>query len=367
MAPGAQNAGDGGSTRDGGQTSDGGPADGGVSDGGGGDGSAGTTTPCSETAQAPAGGSISIDAAFGLVGLCNGWIVIGDHDKNQLVRRNVVTGEIHSIAQLDSQPKAMVLDVANDLVYTALNGNGIAKLDLGSLSLHLIGGANADDIALGNDGQVLGIAVGQSYVAQLFVFDGRGESLLTSMSLSYPFSGGLIAYDRARDQLIAGGVGVDPGGLARFAFDPVALTATLQQHVDDIGDNCKQLSLSPDGTHTALACGGGNTNLGYNIADYRSDDFTLFDGDFVVGAYPTGAVFSPDGRYFAASDTQNLKIYDATTKSLVKTVARQGSCVYGQAGYVTFSVGSSFAFMLTPSCNADGITGPGILTWTTVP
>ena len=56
-----------------------------------------------------------------------------------------------------------------------------------------------------------------------------------------------------------------------------------------------------------------------------------------------------------------------TTKQILKTVAREGYCPYGQARRVAFSIGGKWAFMVTPTCNFDPGRGPGFLTYTTVP
>jgi hypothetical protein len=305
------------------------------------------------------------------IGLCDGWVVVADHDGSQIGFFNPVTHLTASPIALDGTPGRLALDEENDLLYATLSpATKIAKIDLKSGGVQYIEGADIAMLAIGNDGQVLGVSRAAMGPPQLTVFDGPNGTIAATIDLSMSTDGTLIAFDRARSLIVTGASGstsVDPwdSSLNRFAFDPQALSVAFQESIPDVGINGEDLLTSHDGLHTVFPCGKGNDGA-YSLIDYHTDDFSMSFGSWDIGPYPESAAFSPDGRHLATTNILQLQIWDASTYTKVSDA---DGCYYSGSPYyrVRFSRGGKIAFLITSSCYEINSKNVGLLTYLTIP
>jgi hypothetical protein len=305
--------------------------------------------------------------ATDLIGLCDGWTLVADHDQKQLGFFNPVTHESAPPIPLEGSPGRLAFDEENALVYATLSPDTkIAKIDLTTGAVHYISGEDAAMLAIGNNGQVLGVNITPNGPPRLTVFDGRLETITARIDLSGSTDGTLIAFDRARNLVVtgaSGATGVHPwySDMNRFAYDPQSATVALQESVSYVAINGFDLRMSPDGLHTVFPCGHGNDGA-YSLFDFHTDDFTMNYGTWSIGLYPVSAAFSPDGRFLAATDTMKLAVWDASTYTML---TQANGCYYsGSPQYqVAYSRGGGVAFLLTSGCYRINGVNVGLLTY----
>jgi len=307
------------------------------------------------------------DGATDLVGLCDGWVALADHDNNQLGFLNAVTHHVGSPIALDGSPGRLALDAEHDILYATLSpATKIARIDLRSSEVHYISGFDAAMLAIGNNGQVLGVNRPMIGPPQLTVFDGTNETILATVDLSMSTDGTLIAFDRGRNLIVtaaSGATSADPwySSMNRFAFDPQKLAVTFQETIPDVGINGEDLLVAPDGLHVIFPCGMGNDG-DYSLTDFHTDDFSKSNGSWPIGAYPASAAFSPDGKYLAATNISQLELWDASSYT---KIAQADGCYYtGSPHYrVAYSRGGKVSFLLTSSCYEINSKNVGLLTY----
>jgi len=79
----------------------------------------------------------------------------------------------------------------------------------------------------------------------------------------------------------------------------------------------------------AVVSGGGNGS-GYSIHDITTDNISTANGEWDTGAYPVGSAFSPLGTTFAASNGDDLMVFDAITHvEISATRINQSTCDLG--------------------------------------
>jgi len=171
-----------------------------------------------------------------------------------------------------------------------------------------------------------------------------------------------MVYDRFHDYVVTVDV-----YLNRYLFDPANLTVSLAQSVySNYDEDPNALAISADGRHVAPAWGGV-----YHINDTSTDDLSSVAGVWNPGAYPVGAAYSEDGRWFATTNGSELMVFDTATFALVTTVAPSssfrcnGAAPSGNDWRVGFSRGGQVAYMLVPSCIFQ--TTGGFVVYTTLP
>jgi hypothetical protein len=304
--------------------------------------------------------------AVDFVPLCDGWLALADDDHDQLAFFNPILGQHADGLPLAASPRALAFDSARDLIYAAFSpATGIAKIELSSGAVIAIDGPAANHLAIGNGGQVLGVlpTYPNDVVTMLQVFDGDAGTFLTSLEL--PKSDGIgsqMVYDRSHDYIVTVDI-----NLNRYVFDPASLTVTLAQSVySNYDEDPNALAISADGSRIAPAWGGV-----YHINDTNTDDLANVVGVWNPGAYPVGAAYSGDGRYFATTNGEKLMVFDAVTFALVTSVAPSssfrcnGTAPSGNDWRVGFSRGGRVAYMLAPSCIFQ--TTGGFVVYTIVP
>jgi len=120
------------------------------------------------------------------------------------------------------------------------------------------------------------------------------ESALARIDLN---DGSTAVIPLAGPELLSVRQGLSPVRMQRYAFDPIASPVLLQTN-PRVGGNARDLAISPDGEHVALADGAGN------IADYVATDLASYRGEWKTGAYPRAVAFdSASGRLLASNSS----------------------------------------------------------------
>jgi WD40 repeat protein len=298
-------------------------------------------------------GEVTIAPTTDLVPLCSGWVMLGDRAANKVVVHNVFTGADKVSYQLSTAPNRLLLDVPHRLAFVAFGGatTSLARIELetGKVSAFNLS-APAKDIALSGSGQLLALTGTDQYDARNLeiVDEGTGETTVITRPAGL---GNMLAYRPAGSLLFVGVVGLSPSGLSRFTLDWGQMKLSALDSLWDDGSNCHEIVLSPDGAHLAVPCGAGNGTPPYTIYDRSTEKLTTVSGEWMTGAYPAGAAFSPDGKYFAASDTKAIQIFSVTTHARLSTTPTT-ACAYGNITKVRTSLDSAFVYALSP-CGFD--------------
>jgi hypothetical protein len=261
-------------------------------------------------------GWYAIGPSSDVVALCDGTALVGDRVQNQLQRIDLETGSVTATWQLTSAPGRMLYDSDAGVVYAALEAASfLAKVNLATPIPTFIQVAKpVHSLALGNDGVVIASFTGPAGSDRGITFiDSNTDTVIkTHIGAYYE----LIAYDRGGQQLITGKYTGSPGKLTRYSVDETSYDLLELQTLTS-GGNCRGLTTSFDGDHTAYTCGAGN--WGYAITDYSTDDLTVSFGYWHTDAYPQAGAFSDDGSSFVASNGDDILIFDGTTHALLQT------------------------------------------------
>jgi hypothetical protein len=307
---------------------------------------------CGGTGTTPKNsGQVTIGPSTDLVPLCGGWVLHGDRAANQVVLRNVFSGMVKASYQLSTAPNRVLLDVARRLVLVSFGGatTALARIDLESGQVKLLDlAAPAKDIALSGGGQVLALTGTDPYSAsKLEVIDElTGSSWSVASAAGF---GTLLAYRPSGAVLYLGVGELSPSGLSRATLDWASMTVTPLDSLWNNGSNCHEVVLSDDGQHLAVPCGAGNSSGSggyYTIFDRSADKLSTVLGEWMTGPYPTGAAFSPDGKYLASSDGQSIQAFSVVTHARLSSFPIP-TCEYGNTTRVRISPDNAFAFALS--------------------
>ena len=149
--------------------------------------------------------------------------------------------------------------------------------------------------------------------------------------------------------MVSANYSTSPSSIYRYVFNESGDLVELQS-LRTGGGNGQALTLSNGGESIVLAAGGGN-GPDYSIYDYSSSDLNNVKGEFVTGPYPSGAVFSADDTLFAASNYNELVLFDAITHAEIERheIPR---CSYGTVRDVAFSQDAGMV-IAKQSCGPD--------------
>jgi DNA-binding beta-propeller fold protein YncE len=185
-----------------------------------------------------------------------------------------------------------------------------------------------------------GIAAASSTRVFLSPVDVSEDSLveldLTS-GMSKPFNAPSRVFEYANivlspdgKTLIVGENGYSPSELNRF--DATTSPPTHVQNLWDPGSNGQDLIFSHSGKSFVFPCGGGNSEIGYTIALFASDDLDQRFGEFECGAYPTNGAFSIDDRFFfTLPDSQSdVQVWNTKTFARAGTFPVEGVEAFSQ-------------------------------------
>ncbi|MGZ6090686.1 MAG: WD40 repeat domain-containing protein, partial [Polyangiales bacterium] len=305
---------------------------------------------CGSTGAPSAEGTLAFDAALDFQALCGGVVLLGDRAANRIARIQLPAGTVTATYGLTASPQSLALDGSRSLLYASLfPATKLARVNLATGVVTYVPLSIAvKNIALGPDGQVLGLAIADG-TTRVVVIDGlNAKELGIKMPPAFT-NAGLLAFVPATSTLFLADVGSSPSRFGRYAFGSSSTLTLVQDSFACY--NGRELALSPDGTRLAIACGGGN-GTGYSIYDFAAADLTSWAGEWTTGAYPTAAAFSPDGTRFGSSDTKVLQLFDAKSHALLKSSSV--SVCSSSFEHVRFSPDGKLLIGMTDCLSASG-------------
>jgi len=274
--------------------------------------------------------------------LCNGWVLIGDYNNNQIILRDVINGITERTYQLTTAPVHMALDKANTMLYVTHGiTNFITRINLATGEMLPLLAPGAESVAVSQPGELF---VQSS--AGVLIYDSNSSLLQTTLT---GIIGNQIQYNDATDRLIT--------SFNNYFYDRTNLSLTLQgpSSGGGSGSDCNYVRVSPDGIHAVKPCGAGN-GAGYTVYDFDSHDPTNVLGEWNTGAYPSGVAFAPSNLYVLLTDRTNLQLFNVTTHALVDSVPG-ASCTYSDLRKLGVSSDGKLLYGIT-NCG-----GSAILKW----
>jgi len=290
----------------------------------------------------PPTGVLAIPEASDLVPLCDGWVLYGDLENEQLVAQNVFSGRIALVVPLGVRSDDLELDTDAKRLFAA------SEYDSVVVEVDLLTGTTSS-VAVPE--RPVSLAVGS--VGDLFIAaaeDGGTPSSVVVYRLpdggsalegGWSVPGSRIVYQRGRDELFTARFhSTVHVPVSRYAFDPATgLTLIERYEGSDIG---KSLALSPDGDH-----------LAFGLFHYGSDTITHFLTNDLLnppGAWngrvcPRGLAFDPTSTLLAATTDDHLQIFDVDSHALVGELPLP-ECGYVEPEQAAFSMGGAMAFAM---------------------
>jgi hypothetical protein len=301
-----------------------------------------------ETATSANSGAVKLGPVTDIIPLASGWILAGDSLRNKLVKVNAITGKMSEEYQLTVAPGRMVLDETTGVVTIATrSANRLVRINLLTKTMETIAlPMPAVDLAVAGQGQLFVTGNKDSFQGQILLLDRDGK---VQKEWKTDRSPSALAYDKVGKNLI-----VFAGQLQRYTFDDKAMEITAQEKVD--AGNVAVLVLSPDGKQLAAPAGGGNGN-GYSVFDFNPGNLKEKNGEWNVGAYPSGGAFFTKRDLFAAHNRETIKIFSKTTHALIKDIPiRSQDCSYGDAKGMAVSRQENLVFVVS-QCGFDRDSG----------
>ncbi|HET9239947.1 MAG TPA: hypothetical protein VFO10_21985 [Oligoflexus sp.] len=301
-----------------------------------------------ETVTSANAGALKLGPVTDIIPLSSGWILAGDSRSNKLVKINAITGKVSEEYQLTVAPGRMVLDEATGIVTIATrSANRLVRINLLTKSMETLAlPMPAVDLAVAGQGQLFVTGNKDSFQGQILLLGRDGKVLKDWKTDRTPSA---LAYDKVSKNLF-----VFAGQLQRYTFDDTTAELTAQEKVD--AGNVALLVLSPDGRQLAAPAGGGNGN-GYSVFDFNPQNLKEKNGEWNVGAYPSGAAFFTKKDLFAAHNRETIKIFSKTTHALIKDIPiRIQDCSYGDAKGMAVSRQENLVFVVS-QCGFDRDSG----------
>lgn len=291
----------------------------------------------SEATISALGGGLITESSQDFVPLCHGWVLIGDSVRNRVVERNVISGETGATYSFSQVPDQFTMDTENGAVYMTVHPDSerLYRLDLNTGSIvsnfitQTIGGFpyrwSLRDLALGENGNVFALmhdninedpGAGIPYSPDgnwLGLMTGTGTFLVESIPLEQPVR---VEYDPVLDHVFL----ATASNLATFDFNAATNTLSFVQGTDiQVGSNCTDFSISPDGTRLAYSCPNGNrATTNFSIVDMAPDEYFDSDGEWFLGSSPVSATFNNAGTILIATDNDKLYFFDVVTHLILE-------------------------------------------------
>ena len=265
---------------------------------------------CAPGVLLPSSGTFTTTGSTDLIALDDTTALVGNRMTPELDIFDSCVGAAQKTWALPATQGDIAFDAASDTAYVVLETqSALAKVTLHDDKVTLITlQSPAKSLALGEDGIVFARLDNDDSLPYYLVsvIDGASEVVLDTV---YDNFGPFLAYDGRTDRLLTSG----SSGINAFAYDAskkkdaLALDETASGLV--VGDNCSGVLISPNQHHLVVPCGGGNSITSstppYQVADFDPAELHRTYGLFNVGAYPTGAAFSPGSKRFFSVNSQD--------------------------------------------------------------
>lgn len=256
-----------------------------------------------------------------MIPLSDGWVIIGDSNSRQINIINALTGEVGRSYQLSTTPSALDFDFDFDsgiIVATQAADNKIVKIDLNKDELNYIEtSVDYNNLIFGENGVVFAYSSSDTSIS---VIDIQSNLEVSSCDITSEDIGFMV-YDKNKNNLLLGAIGISPSSLYRYVYDETNYSLAFAQYVWNFGSNGRDLSISKDGNHAAFCCGGGNGN-GYTIFDVNSSDIDIINifGEWYTDAYPNSADFSHDNNYIVTYNCSDIQLFDISTHEFIRNI-----------------------------------------------
>jgi len=159
-------------------------------------------------------------------------------------------------------------------------------------------------------------------------------------------NGSLIELNPVSGEVVAVNPGLSPATIYRYEVDSAGFVIELQSS-RDLGSNARDIAFSPDGEKLAIATGSGNGS-NYTIHDILASDLTVSNGAWDTGPYPNSADFNGTGTLFAATNNDNLVMFDANAHTFINRhylSERKCGLNYYDVGHASFSNDGEYVFV----------------------
>ncbi|MEQ8955900.1 MAG: hypothetical protein RL120_17335, partial [Gammaproteobacteria bacterium] len=186
------------------------------------------------------------------------------------------------------------------------------------------------DIALGENGNVFALMLDGAGIDPeitdlpftdtrlwLGLMDPDATFLIESIPLLEPIR---VEYEPVENNLFLS----TASNLATFDYNPLTHGLTFITGTDiQVGDNCTDFQVSPDGTRLAYTCPLGNRpresqDGEFSIVDMNPRSYYDSDGEWFLGSSPVSATFNADGTLLVATDNESLFFYDVATHLILE-------------------------------------------------
>jgi uncharacterized repeat protein (TIGR02543 family) len=296
----------------------------------------------SQDASFTGDGVIDLPATGEFLALCNGIVILGDTASNTVVVFDAINNNAIKTIQFSAVPANLALDTSNGILYvTHGTSSFISRINLATNEvneLYIKGGANSVAVS-----EAATLFIKNNDDSEVSLYNSSTGMPITSIAVS----GNYISYNAATSRLITSAL--------NYLYDPSAQSLTEQgmSAGGGSGSNCNKVSVSPDGEHAALPCGGGN-GPGYSVYDFYSHDPNTILGEWQTGAYPTAASFSPSSNYVLLTNRYDLQLFSTETHQLIFDT-EVSFCNYGDVTQLAISTDSKLLFALS-SCGFNNDT-----------
>lgn len=270
--------------------------------------------------------------------LSDGWLITADNT-NKIKIINVFNGDVGKEYQLSAKPNCIDFDFEKQVIIASLQStNKIAKISVLDDEITYIDTPYCyEGLVLGEDHLVFSIS-NEGNNAFISIIDIEENKILNSISASI-YGAGLMAYDKAGNNLYVADRWLSPSSLFRYSFDEETKQLNQEQYIWDMGSNGQDLAISNDGKHIAFCCGSGN-GAGYTIFDIDSSDITKKFGEWNIGDYPEAAAFTIDDQYLIVSSPDKLRVFHVENHYLIATIEKNRT----DFNKVCFSRGSKIIY-----------------------
>lgn len=291
-------------------------------------------------------GARTIPAISDYVPWCNAQVLLAERASASIVMFDVAESKEGTAYPLAAEPGSLVLDPLRGYLFVAEPSvPQIERVEIASgttIAIPLPAAPVA--LTLGKEGRVFAVMDDPASAPgrQVALIDGAAgvvDGVVTGMF------GGLAVYDRAHDQLITGDADTPDGALRSFSYDPQAKTLTLAHELPNIGQDCRDLAISPDGQHVVYLCAGGNVGLD-GVADFSTADLSALGvwgskTDSELHLDPRGAAFTSDGKVLVV-------VFDDDRWAWLRQATREGTPGVVPGGAVWFRRGVRIAAFPRP-------------------
>lgn len=281
----------------------------------------------------------------GIAGICDGWVFLSDFDSRiRLV--NAIGNYDYREYILPLRPGNLFHNVSRKTI-NATVGSTVSELDPTLGIMQTIPLSERATEILGKSGDYLLVssrygAPSTTIVSSVDLNSGTSTQLLGPFVLE----GYTYAFSEATSKLYVGYVPAYTGNsfVERYGFSTQsgALTYEATSQALPTANGHHTLSVSPDGSQIAFM----NGSVGESILDINASDLTRTTGDWAGNSKP---YFRSDGMYLVTAIDNEIKIYSADTKLLVKnhTATCSGpSPGYPSVGYPRFSTGGNLVYYI---------------------